>query len=166
MYFEVGRFKDQFAAKQAQDKLTHLGFPAGVVQKSRFWSNAYRVIVGPYHDDAEAKIGQRSLLSHGFSPQPFERGSRNFSLSHVLTVNGKSTPIGECVVRWESYSSSVVVQFLQGKYLTVTVDAKWVPRGVRYDRAAYVYTKGGDGSRNLAEIRFAGMDRALVFKSS
>lgn len=163
MYFEVGRFKDDFSAKRSKDKLAQLGFPAAVIQKSRFWSNAYRVVVGPYNDDAEAKIGQRSLVSRGFNPQPFERGSRDFNLSYALTLNGKSMPLGDCIIRWESYSTNVAVQFLQGKYVAATADAKWAPRRARYDRPAFVYTKGGDGSRNLAEIRFAGMDRALVF---
>ena len=163
MYFEVGRFKDELSAKRTKDKLAQLGFPAAVVQKSRFWSNAYRVVVGPYNDDAEAKIGQRSLVSDGFNAQPFERGARDFNLSYPLTLNGKSMPFGECIIRWESYSTNVVVQFIRGKYVAATTDAKWAQRRVRYDRPAFVYTKGGDGSRNLAEIRFAGMNRALIF---
>jgi cell division protein FtsN len=166
MYFEVGRFKDELSAKGTKDKLAQLGFPAAVIHKSRLWSNAYRVVVGPYTDDAEAKIGQKSLVSRGFSPQPFERGSRDFNLSYALTLNGKSMPVGECIIRWESYSSNVVVQFIRGKDVAATVDAKWVKRAVHYDRPAFVYIKGGDGSRNLAEVRFAGMNRALVFHKS
>jgi cell division protein FtsN len=166
IYFEVGRFKDEFSAKRTKDKLAQLGFPAAVIQKGRFWSNAYRVVVGPYSDDAEAKVGQTTLVSRGFNPQSFERGSRDFNLSYALTLNGKSMPVGDCIIRWESYSTSVVVQFIRGKDVAATVDAKWVQRAVRYDRPAFVYTKSGDGSRNLAEIRFAGMNRALVFRKS
>jgi hypothetical protein len=47
----------------------------------------------------------------------------------------------------------------------VTVDGRWVDRGVKNERNAFVYQKRGDGSRNLLEIRFAGMSRVLVFSN-
>jgi hypothetical protein len=166
MYFEVGRFKDELGANNATHKLAQLGFYATVIQRGHLWTNSYYVLVGPYGDDREAKAAHKSLMSRGFKPQAFERGSRDFRLSYALTLNGMRMPVGDCVIKWESYSSDVIVQFVQSKNIVATVDGKWVKRGVRYERGAFVYTKNRDGSRNLVEIRFAGMSQALVFGKS
>jgi hypothetical protein len=166
MYFEVGKFKDQILADGSTDKLAQLGFHATVVQKGGVWRNSYYVLVGPYEDDREAKIARQSLVSRGFKPRPFERGSRDFTLSSGLTINNMRMPVGDCTIRWESYSSNVVVQFVQENNIVATADGNWVKRDVRYDRGAIAYTKNRDGSRNLLEIRFAGMSRALIFGKS
>jgi hypothetical protein len=159
-YFQVGRFKDEGAAKKRTDELGQLGFPATDIQRSRFWSNTYAVLVGPYDEDMDAKAARESLVSHGYKPQPLERGSRDFTFNHALTVNGVRLPAGDCTIRWESYSTQVTVEFVHDKNVVATVDGKWVNQAVRYDRNAFAYIRG---TGSLVEIRFAGMTRTLVF---
>jgi PilZ domain/SPOR domain len=163
MYFEIGRFKDEDAVNGVTAKLNQLGFPTSVAQKGRLWTTFYYVLVGPYTSDREAKGAHKDLVSQGFKPRPFERGSRYFTLSSGLMISGKRMPTGDCTIRWESYSSDVIVQFLQDNALIATVNGKWVKREERYNRGAIAYTKNQNGSRNLLEIRFVGMNRALVF---
>jgi SPOR domain/PilZ domain len=160
MYFQVGRFKDELAAKKKTDELDLLGFPATDVERSRFWSNSYAVLVGPYAEAVDAKTARKGLVSHGYKPQPLEKGSREFTFSHVLAVNGVRLPAGTCTVRWESYGSEVNVEFVYEKEVIATVSGKWVNQAVRYDRNAFAYIRG---TGSLVEIRFAGMTRTLVF---
>jgi hypothetical protein len=166
MYFEVGKFKDQFPASEVTDKLAKFGFQASITQKGRFWRNSYYVLVGPYDNDRDAKAAHKSLASRGFKPRAFERGSRAFRFSHVLTLKGARIPFGEYTIRWESYSSLVIVQFVQNNDVVATVDGRWTKRDVMYNQSAYGFSGSGDGSRNLVEIRFAGMRQALVFDKS
>jgi hypothetical protein len=166
MYFEVGKFKDQFPASEVTDKLAKFGFQASITQKGRFWGNSYYVLVGPYDNDRDAKAAHKSLASRGFKPRAFERGSRAFRFSYVLTLNGARIPFGEYTIRWESYSSLVIVQFVQNNDVVATVDGRWTKRDVMYNQSAYGFRGSGDGSRNLVEIRFAGMRQALVFDKS
>jgi hypothetical protein len=163
MYFEVGKFKEQLWARKATEKLGQLGFPASIAQKNRLWKNSYYVLVGPYADRKEAEIVHHDLASRGFKPRPFERGSRNFTFSSPVRLNGTEMPLGEFVIRWESYIPDAKVKFLLNDDLVMSVDGRWVDRGVKNERNAFVYEKRGDGSHNLLEIRFAGMSRVLVF---
>lgn len=165
MYFEVGKFKEQLWARKATEELAHLGFPASIAQKSRLWKNSYYVLVGPYLDRKEAEAVHNNLASRGFKPRPYERGSRTFILSSPVRLNGTEMPLGEFVIRWESYVPDAKVKFLQNDDLVVTTDGRWVDRGVKNERNAFVYQKRGNGSRNLLEIRFAGMSRVLVFSN-
>jgi DedD protein len=166
MYFEVGKFKDQSPAGEVTDKLAKLGFQASITQKGRFWGNSYYVLVGPYANDRDAKAAHKSLASRGFKPRAFERGSRAFKFSYMLRLNGARIPVGECSIRWESYSSLVIVQFVQNNDVVATVDGKWAKRDVMYNQSAYGFTRSNDGSRDLVELRFAGMRQALVFDKS
>jgi cell division protein FtsN len=166
MYLEVGKFKDQPPASEVKDKLATLGFQASVTQKGRFWGNSYYVLVGPYDNDREAKAARKSLTSRGFKPRAFERGSRAFAFSYVLTLNGARIPVGDYSIRWESYSSLVVVEFVQNNDIVATVDGKWAKRDTPYDHGAYAFTSNGDGSRNLVWIQFAGMRQTLLFDKS
>lgn len=165
MYFEVGKFKEQLWARKATDELSHLGFPASIAKKSGILKKSYYVLVGPYLDRKEAEAVHNNLASRGFKPRPFERGSRTFMLSSPVRLNGTEMPLGEFVIRWESYVPDAKVKFLQNDDLVVTADGRWVDRGVKNERNAFVYQKRGDGSRNLLEIRFAGMSRVLVFSN-
>ncbi len=165
MYFEVGKFKDALWAYQATDKLARLGFHATVIQKGHLWMNAYYLLVGPYGDD-QAEGARKNLVSRGYKPRAFERGSRNFRLRSSLTLNGTQMPDGDCIISWESYNTRAIVKFVQNKYVGATADGKWVKRGVRYERDAFVYRKNDDGSQTLLEIQFAGMSQALVFEKS
>jgi cell division protein FtsN len=166
MYFEVGKFKDQPPASEVKDKLATLGFQASVTQKGRFWGNSYYVLVGPYNSDREAKAAHKSLTSRGFKPRSFERGSRAFAFSYVLTLNGARIPVGDYSIRWESYSSLVIVEFVQNNDIVATVDGKWAKRDTPYDGSAYAFTRNGDGSRNLVWIQFTGMRQTLLFVKS
>jgi cell division protein FtsN len=166
MYLEVGKFKDQPPASEVKDKLASLGFPASVTQKGRFWGNSYYVLVGPYDNDREAKAAHKSLTSRGFKPRAFQRGSRAFAFSYVLTLNGARMPVGDYSIRWESYGSFVIVEFVQNNDIVATVDGKWAKRDAPYDRGAYAFTRYGDGSRNLVWIQFAGMRQTLIFDKS
>ncbi len=166
MYLEVGKFKDQPPASEVKDKLATLGFQASVTQKGRFWGNSYYVLVGPYGNDREAKAARKSLTSRGFKPRAFERGSRAFAFSYVLTLDGARIPVGDYSIRWESYSSLVIVEFVQNNDIVATVDGKWAHRDTPYDRGAYAFTSNGDGSRNLVWIQFTGMRQMLLFDKS
>jgi len=81
-------------------------------------------------------------------------------------ITGTQMPAAECVISWETYSTHAKVKFLEDNSLVDTADGKWVNRGVRYERDAFVYRKNDDGTRTLLEIQFAGMSHALVFDKS
>ena len=176
MYFELGKFKDASSARQASDKLARLGLYASVVEKSHFWANSYRVLVGPFDDDKADGV-RAKLLSSGFSPQVFERGSRSLRIyggcdtmsrllhSDRVPMRGQM-PAGDCLVSWESYSTHALVKFAEQNSVVTTADGKWVNRQIRYQHDAFVYRNNHDGSRTLLEIQFAGMSHALVFGKS
>lgn len=164
MYFEVGKFKQQFSAKGESDKLAGLGFPATVLERGRFWLNSYRVLVGPYHISEQAEEAYRNLVARGFEVRPFERGSRNFTLPAHLTLHGGQIPVGDCDISWESYVNDVRVKFEQDNYVVATAEGKWESREPKYERSATVYIQYRNGSRTLVELRFEGMRRALSFR--
>jgi cell division protein FtsN len=163
MYFDIGKFKDQSQAHNATNKLAQLGFPANIIQKNRLWKNSYQVLVGPYGDDEAAAATHKDLVSYGFKPRAFERGSRDITLRSGLTIDGTPMPAGQCTISWESYVSDASVKFVHDNNVVATAGGKWVKRSVKYPVDAYMYRKNGDGSRTLLEIRFAGMRQALVF---
>jgi len=132
MYFEVGKFKDELQAHDTTDRLSQLGFPATAVQKGHLWRNSYHVLVGPYEDEDQAKVTHENLVSRGFKPRPFERGSRSFSFRSGLTLNGAQTPVGDYTISWESYVSDASVKFLHNDSVVATADGKWVKRDVKY----------------------------------
>ena len=72
----------------------------------------------------------------------------------------------DCAISWETYSTFTMVKFAQDNGIVATADGRWVKRGIRYDRDAFVYRKNEDGSQTLIEIQFAGMSNALVFTKS
>ena len=162
MYFEVGKFKQESWARKATDELAQLGFPTSVTQKGRLWGNSYYVLVGPYSDRDTAEVAHKNLASSGFKPRPFERGSRSFTLSSGVILN-RTRMAGDFVIRWESYVPDAKVKFLQDDLLVTSADAKWVDRGTKNERNAFVYQRNPDGSHTLLEIRFAGMSKVLVF---
>jgi len=165
MYFEVGRFKQHPRASQERDKLTQLGYPAIIQQKRRLWRNFYDVLVGPYHESDEAEMTHKSLVARGFQARPVERGYRDFILPPHLILNGVATPVGDCIIRWESYIAEVKVKFEQNNQVISTAHGTWVKRDPKYRSSAIVYTRNRDGSRTLDELRFEGLTRALVFSN-
>jgi cell division septation protein DedD len=165
MYFEVGRFKEQFRAREEKDKLTRLGYAAIVQQKRRLWRSFYNVLVGPYQNSDEAEAVHKSLLVRGFQARPLERGYRHFVLPPHLVLNGVPTPVGDCVITWESYITDVKVKFEQDDHVVSTAQGTWVKRDPKYENSAIVYTPNRSGWRSLNELRFAGLTRALVFSN-
>jgi hypothetical protein len=163
LYFEVGRFKNVTQAHDETDKLAQLGFPAAAVEHGHLWANSFHVLVGPYGDEDRAKATKENLMSSGFKPRPFEKGSRNFTLLSSLTLNGGRTPEGDYVISWESYIGNANVKFSRNNSVIATADGKWIKRQVKYPHDAYVYKRNADGSRTLLEIHFGGMRQALVF---
>jgi SPOR domain len=163
LYFEIGKFKQQFWAKDETEKVAKLGFPVTTLHKRNLWMSSYRVLVGPYRVREEAEAAHRKLISRGFEPRPFERGARDFVLPARLILHGTQAPAGECIIQWESYINTVKVSFRQDNLLLATAEGVWVDRSPKYENSATVYTQNRDGSRILSEIRFEGMNRALVF---
>jgi hypothetical protein len=167
MYFEIGKFKDEGQAHDTTDKLAQLGFPATAVQKGHLWKNSYHVLVGPYGDEDKAKVTHEDLLSRGFKPRPFERGSRSFSFRSGLALNGaQPAPVGEYTISWESYVSDASVKFVHNDSVVATASGRWVKHEAKYSHDAYVYRRNVDGTRTLLEIHFGGMHQALVFGKS
>ena len=165
-FFEVGKFKNPLQAHDEVDKVARLGFPVTAVQKGFLWTSSYHVLVGPYGDEERAKTTHDTLVSDGFKPRTFERGSRSLTLASTLSTDGGRAPEGEYVISWESYIGNASVRFLRNNSLVATANAKWVKRDVKYPRDAYVYRRNPDGSRTLLEIHFEGMRQALVFGKS
>ena len=166
MYFELGKFKDELRAREVGDQMAQLGLRQSVVQKGHLWLSAFYVLVGPYSNEEEATRTHKNLLSHGYKPRPFERGSRSFTFISGLTLAGTRLPVGDFTINWESYVTDAKVKFVQGNYVLATTDGQWVKRPARYQRDECVYVKTGNGSRLLREIHFSGLDRALVFRDS
>ena len=162
-YLAVGRFKEKLLADKTTGQLSQLGFPATVIQWNRLWGKSYQVLVGPYKDDDEAEAAHKDLASLGFASRSYERGRREFTLPPALKVAGTHLPSGDCMISWESYAPDAVVKIKDNNGIGITVEGRWVKQGVRYTQNAVGYQKNRDGSRTLIEIRFAGMNQALVF---
>ena len=166
MYFELGKFKDELQARDLGDRISVLGLRPSVVQKGHLWMNSFYVLVGPYTNEDEATKTHKDLLSHGYKPRPFERGSRDFAFISGLTLGGTPLPVGDFTISWESYVTDAKVKFAQRNYVLATANGQWVKRPVKYHRDEYVYVRSSNGSRLLREIHFSGLDRALVFRDS
>ena len=166
-YLEVGRFKEKLLADETTGRLSQLGFPATMIQTNRlFRGKSYQVLVGPYGGDYEAEVAHKDLASLGFKPRSYERGHRDFTLPRTLEVGGTHLPVGSCLISWESYTPDAIVKIERYRGMGVTVEGRWVNRGVSYTEDAVGYQTNRDGSRTLVEIRFSGMRRALVFGSN
>lgn len=163
VFFEVGKFKNPLLANDEADKVAKLGLPAKAVHKHFLWANSYQVLVGPYGDEEQAKTTHDTLVSKGFDPQTFEKGSRSLTLASTLSTEGGSAPEGDYVISWESYIGNASVKFLRNNLLVAKANARWEKRDAKYHWDSYVYRKNPDGSRTLLEIHFGGMRQALVF---
>ena len=165
MFFDVGRFKKEWLAQSLNDQLTQLGIHATIVPRGHLWTTSYQVLAGPYDNEAAESQIRNELLSHGYKPRPFERGTRDFTFRSRLMIGGSRLPTGEFTIGWESYIGDAKVKFTQGRDLLVAADGKWVKRPAKFSNNEYVYQIHADGSRPLLELHFAGMDRALVFRN-
>lgn len=162
-FLDVGNYKERAWSNKTTEKLMQLGFHTTVLQKGGLWKKSYHVLVGPFDSDQEAEVAHKDLAARGFTPRSFERGSRDFNFRTPMKLNGTSIPLGECVVRWESYMPDAIVKFEDYRGLGMTAEGKWVQRGVRYAQDAVVYRVNADGSRTLSELQFSGKVQALVF---
>jgi PilZ domain/SPOR domain len=162
-FLEIGKFHDVAWANNTTGKLTQLGFHTIVIHRGHLWTTSYQVLVGPYPNEAEAEAAHENLVSRGFRPRSYERGSRNLTFISALTVDGTRMPFGDFVISWESYVPDAIVKFEKQGRVLGTAEGKWVRRGIKYEDDAVVYRKNSDGSRILLEIRFTGMSQALVF---
>ena len=166
-YLEVGRFKEKLLADKTTGQLSQWGFPAKMIQRNRvFMGKSYQVLVGPYGTDHEAEVAHKDLVSLGFKPRSYERGHRDFTLPRTAKVGGTDLPVGSCLISWESYTPDAIVKIERDRGMGVTVEGRWVNRGVSNTEDAVGYQTNRDGSRTLVEIRFSGMRRALVFGSN
>ena len=163
LYFEVGKFKNLFQARDETDRLAQLGFPVTSVEQGHLWANSVHVLVGPYGDEDQAKATHENLVTSGFKPRPFEKGWRNFTLVSSVMLNGARTPEGDYVISWESYIGDANVKFLHNHSVIASAGGRWVKRDAKYPHDAYLYRRNPDGSRTLLEIHFGGMRQALVF---
>ena len=162
-YFEVGKFKERWQANETTVSLTQSGFPAVVAQRGRLWMSAYYVLVGPYGSDREFDAALDGLVSRGFKPRTFEKGSRTLVLRSDLMLNGATIPCSTCTVTWESFGPEAIVKFENEKSDVLKAGGKLVRRRIWYDREAFVYWRKASGSRVLLEIRLGGTNQALVF---
>jgi hypothetical protein len=162
MYFDLGKFKDELWARNLGDKLAQLGLQTSVIQRGHLWMNSFQVLVGPYANQEQATKIHQDLLSHGYKPRPFERGSRNFLFGSAMTLNGAKLPVGDFTISWESYVTDAKVKFALGNDVIATADGRWTKQPRRYEHNEFVYVKGSNGLRTLVEIHFSGQDRSLV----
>ena len=162
MFFDLGQFKKNWMARDFSNRVAQLGIGTTVVQRGHLWMTSYQVLAGPYNNQAaEAQI-KNELLSHGYKPRAYERGTRDFSFRSRVSVNRSPLPTGDFGIAWESYVTDTKVKFMQGRYLVAAVDGRWVPSVEKFSNNEYVYRNQPDGSKPLLELHFAGMDRALV----
>lgn len=164
MFFEIGRFKKEDLAQSLSDKIAQLGIHASVVPKNHLWMSSYQVLAGPYDDQGAETHLRDELVSHGYKPRPYERGSRDFTFRTQLTIDGSELPTGDFTITWESYIADAKVKFKQGGYLLAEADGRWTTQTKRFANNEYVYLARPGGTRPLLEVHFAGMDRALVFR--
>ena len=163
-FFDLGKFKQQQTAQDLSERVAHLGMRSSVVNKGHLWMSSYQVLVGPYLTESEEKKIHGDLVTNGIRALPFERGSHGFAFRSNLTVGGSRLPVGELSITWETYVSEAKVKFMQDGSLIASANASWASRPKKFAHNEYVYENGGENSRPLLEVHFAGLDRALVFR--
>jgi hypothetical protein len=93
----------------------------------------------------------------------FARNGKHITLNKAVDVNGATIAAGSYNVTWSAPGGDPTVSFMKGKETVASAQAKWVDRGVKYQNDAVIYSNDGNGAPHIIEIRFAGMQRALVF---
>src|SRR6267154_986437 len=91
---------------------------------------------------------------------------RIISWGSSVELNGTEIPGGNYGVSWKSHKTGALVTFLTCEHPIAIAQGKWVKRDSRYKIDSILYETKEDGSRTLLEVRFAGMNRALVFGES
>jgi len=92
----------------------------------------------------------------------FAANKGSLQVSDEVTVSGKQLARGEYTVKWEGNGPNVELNILQGKKVVATTPARLIDLDRTADGDSAVVRKNDDGSRTLAEIRFAGKKYALA----
>jgi len=92
----------------------------------------------------------------------FAANKGSLQVSDAVTVSGKQLARGEYTVKWEGNGPNVELNILQGKKVVATTPARLIDLNRSADGDSAVVRKNDDGSRTLAEIRFAGKKYALA----
>ena len=92
----------------------------------------------------------------------FAANKGSLQVSDPLTVSGKQLAPGAYTVKWEGNGPNVELNILQGKKVVATMPARLIDLNRSADGDSAVVRKNDDGSRTLAEIRFAGKKYALA----
>ena len=92
----------------------------------------------------------------------FAANKGSLQVSDAVTVSGKQLARGEYTVKWEGNGPNVELNILQGKKVVATMPARLIDLNRSADGNSAVVRKNDDGSRTLAEIRFAGKKYALA----
>ena len=169
-YFEVGKFKDEFAAERTEHNLTDLRFHATVLPKSLLWLKSYQVLIGPYREAEDADAARRSLQSQGYKPRALPERSRQLTLAgsgmDLFNVFSAEKDSDNLIVTWEAYGAQATVRFVKKGETTGTAVGKWVKLPDRSSYSAIVYTTGDPGKRTLLSIQFSGMKQAVMLPRS
>ncbi len=96
----------------------------------------------------------------------FAKNNKHVSLNKAVDVNGATLAAGSYNVTWSAPGGDPTVSFMKGKETVASAQAMWVDRGKKYDNDAVIYSTDGGGTQHIVEIRFAGMQQALVFSAS
>ncbi|PYX14762.1 MAG: hypothetical protein DMG84_13910 [Acidobacteria bacterium] len=92
----------------------------------------------------------------------FAANKGSLQVSDPVTVSGKQLAPGAYTVEWEGNGPNVELNILQGKKVVATMPARLIDLNRSADGDSAVVRKNDDGSRTLAEIRFAGKKYALA----
>ena len=92
----------------------------------------------------------------------FAANKGSLQVSDPVTVSGKQLAPGDYTVKWEGNGPNVELNILQGKKVVATIPARLIDLDRSADGNSAVVRKNDDGTRTLAEIRFAGKKYALA----
>ena len=111
-----------------------------------------------------SKISKGLLLGLALllATSAFAANKGSLQVSDEVTVSGKQLARGEYTVKWEGDGPNVELNILQGKKVVATTPARLIDLNRSADGDSAVVRKNDDGSRTLAEIRFAGKKYALA----
>jgi hypothetical protein len=87
---------------------------------------------------------------------------RSLKLEYPVKINGAEVPAGVYKITWGPDDANAELTLAKGKEVVGTLAGKWVDRGSASRSDTVVYDANPDGSRRIAEIRFAGSNRVLV----
>jgi len=167
-YFTIGKYKDPWAAGQAQRDLANIGFRASLLPKSLLWMKSYEVVVGPYRSAASADDARQNLQSHGYKPRPLAKRSRRLTLVALWAnpYSGSEGDTEDFVVSWEAYSADATVKLVTHNGTAASAVGKWVKLPARSEYTSITYVPSANGKRSLLAIQFRGMSQAVSLPGS